>query len=240
MQDNNVPFASTIVRQTSETLKLAIENGSFKPGSKLPAQRKLESMLGVSRSAVREAVKVLEGMGLVYSVRGSGTYVVENIPMDFSSDDDETVRYSLREIAAIATEILSFSTKIIARQEDQTKILLLQEKNCEMIKKYSSLHQHQKFLYESSMGATLVRLSGNALAYDLYMKVLKPVLYLDNILVVNEDDYMVILKIDQKLIESIIEGNGERACFWGRERERELEKILDQNAVDLNKKYEIL
>ena len=54
-----------------EQLRRAIHLGRFLAGDKLPPERELAKQLGVSRTTVREAVKVLEGEGLVRSKRGA-------------------------------------------------------------------------------------------------------------------------------------------------------------------------
>ena len=48
---------------------------NLKPGDRLPTEHELSEQLGVSRTVVREAVKVLVATGLVYTRRGSGLYV---------------------------------------------------------------------------------------------------------------------------------------------------------------------
>lgn len=52
-----------------------IETGHFERGAKLPPERALAAELGVGRPAVREAIKVLCGLGVLESRRGSGTYL---------------------------------------------------------------------------------------------------------------------------------------------------------------------
>jgi len=47
------------------------------PGDKLPAERELAEMLGVSRSSVRDAMRSLELVGLVEPRQGAGTVVRE-------------------------------------------------------------------------------------------------------------------------------------------------------------------
>lgn len=49
----------------------------LKPGDKLPAERELATMLGVSRSSIRDAIRRLELVGLVEPRQGSGTRVRE-------------------------------------------------------------------------------------------------------------------------------------------------------------------
>jgi GntR family transcriptional regulator, transcriptional repressor for pyruvate dehydrogenase complex len=49
----------------------------LKPGDKLPAERELAEMLGVSRGSIRDAIRGLELMGLVEPRQGAGTIVRE-------------------------------------------------------------------------------------------------------------------------------------------------------------------
>ncbi len=46
--------------------------GTLGPGDRLPPERELASTLGVGRSSVREALRVLEVMGLIRTATGSG------------------------------------------------------------------------------------------------------------------------------------------------------------------------
>ena len=49
----------------------------LQPGDKLPAERELAEMLGVSRSSIRDAIRRLEMVGLVEPRQGAGTVVRE-------------------------------------------------------------------------------------------------------------------------------------------------------------------
>lgn len=63
---------------------------SLKPGDQLPSEPELAATYGVSRSSVRETLKVLEQDGLVYSVHGRGRFVS---PMGAVSVDRPITRY---------------------------------------------------------------------------------------------------------------------------------------------------
>lgn len=49
----------------------------LRPGDKLPSERELAEMLGVSRSSIRDAIRSLELMGMVEPRQGAGTIVRE-------------------------------------------------------------------------------------------------------------------------------------------------------------------
>ncbi len=51
------------------------EAGRYKPGDLLPSENQLSQSIGVARNTIRQAISELEKEGLVYRVRGSGTFV---------------------------------------------------------------------------------------------------------------------------------------------------------------------
>jgi GntR family transcriptional regulator, transcriptional repressor for pyruvate dehydrogenase complex len=57
-----------------------IQSGSLPPGSRLPPEPQLAAQMGLSRSGVREAVKVLEAARVLDVRRGDGTYVTSLAP----------------------------------------------------------------------------------------------------------------------------------------------------------------
>ena len=68
---------TTLTMATEETLRQAIQDGKFLPGSQLPPEMELISLLGVSRSTLREAMRTLEEQHLIVRKRGLGTFVSE-------------------------------------------------------------------------------------------------------------------------------------------------------------------
>lgn len=67
--------------QIAEQIRSSILAGEFNPGEKLPPERELAEMFGVSRPSVREALNILTSSGLVETYQGGGTLVrslVEN------------------------------------------------------------------------------------------------------------------------------------------------------------------
>jgi DNA-binding GntR family transcriptional regulator len=75
----------------TERIRRAIHIGSYLPGDKLPPERTLAQQLGVSRTTVREAIRVLEGEGYVVSRRGAsgGILVLDQ------AENEETFDYRI-------------------------------------------------------------------------------------------------------------------------------------------------
>lgn len=54
-----------------------VRSGRLPPGTQLPSEREIVRQLGVSRTSYREAVRILETMGILRVVSGRGTWIVE-------------------------------------------------------------------------------------------------------------------------------------------------------------------
>ncbi|MDU9389406.1 FadR/GntR family transcriptional regulator [Pseudomonas japonica] len=69
--------SSTVVNGVVEKLRQALARGQWRSGEMLPGQRELAEQLGISRPSLREAVTVLETLGLVRSMPGKGVLVLD-------------------------------------------------------------------------------------------------------------------------------------------------------------------
>jgi GntR family transcriptional repressor for pyruvate dehydrogenase complex len=68
---------SRLYEQIVQQIEESIVNGTLKAGDQLPAERELAQRFGVSRTAVREAVKALREKGLVEAYSGRGTFITD-------------------------------------------------------------------------------------------------------------------------------------------------------------------
>jgi len=75
MQEDNPECASQIADVVAERIESLIVDGVLKPGQPLPSERRLTAKLGVSRSAVREGLKVLRTRGIIETSHGRGSFV---------------------------------------------------------------------------------------------------------------------------------------------------------------------
>ncbi|MEP7328897.1 MAG: FadR/GntR family transcriptional regulator [Betaproteobacteria bacterium] len=78
-----------LYRQIAGQIAALIDNGEFASGSRLPAERELATLLGVSRTSVREAIISLEIGGRVEVRVGSGIFVAQSRAADLPVDSDE-------------------------------------------------------------------------------------------------------------------------------------------------------
>ena len=65
----------SVVQSVINCLTDAMRNKELKPGDKIPPEPDLAASLGVARSSVREAIKILTYLGVLESKRSEGTFV---------------------------------------------------------------------------------------------------------------------------------------------------------------------
>ena len=67
------PLRDQLVQQITDSIRA----GRFRPGQRLPTERDLGLQFGVSRSVVRDALRVLEAAGVLGIEHGRGIFVAE-------------------------------------------------------------------------------------------------------------------------------------------------------------------
>ena len=77
-RNSNPPVAAKTVVAYVQRL---IVSGELKPGDKLPPERELAKLIGVSRPSVRTGLQSLATVGVVDSRRGAGTFVADGPPV---------------------------------------------------------------------------------------------------------------------------------------------------------------
>ena len=118
-----------VTDEAIEKIKAMITSGELSPGDRLPPEKELSERLGLSRSSMREAVKALEVIRVLYVRRGDGTYVASLEPrllleaMAFVVDlhDDS----SILEIFAVRRILEPVATGMAAQLIDSEALTLL-------------------------------------------------------------------------------------------------------------------
>src|SRR6056297_1055958 len=71
--------------QIIEAIRNMISEDHFSPGSKFYSENELTKKLHVSRSSVREAVRILEATGYVTVQHGKGIFISDNEEREFEA-----------------------------------------------------------------------------------------------------------------------------------------------------------
>lgn len=86
------PQSIPLYEQVAEMIENQIIRGEFRVGDRLPTEYELASTYKVSRTVIREAMKVLKEKGWVETRSGRGTIVVDNVTRGVRSSFNVAVR----------------------------------------------------------------------------------------------------------------------------------------------------
>lgn len=92
-----------LYERVRQAIAASIDDGTYAPGEKLPAESRLAEELGVNRLTVRRAIEELARAGVVESRQGSGTYVsapIVRLPVSQKLSTDSLVAGMTAQIAA--------------------------------------------------------------------------------------------------------------------------------------------
>jgi len=129
-----------LYQEIVDQIQQQILSGALKPGDQIPAERDLAERFGVSRTAVREAIKSLTEKGLIEVFVGRGTFVtnlttdrvVESITLLLRNEQDNIE--SLQE----ARELLEAATaRLAASRRSDAHVARLRAITSEMEEEHS-------------------------------------------------------------------------------------------------------
>lgn len=158
-----------------------IQNGKLKPGAALPAERNMAETMGVSRAALREALRALELLGILKSVPGGGNYI---------TDDLDTWLIG-------PLSILFQLNNVYVRQNQQLRAALERENAILAARKCTPLDAAELWMLIARLDAAEDEKSRGALDKELHLKIAK---IADNPMI-----YSVLSAAD-RLTENIISG----------------------------------
>ena len=159
----------TMAEQMAEDLKEAIVRGEWAPGESLPPEPALGERFRVSKSVVRDAIRILMAWGLVTVHQGKGAFVTE----DQSRAFDESLLLALRRDGATVWDVEEFEAMLypeigvlIARHASDAEIADLQRLVPGYVDEMATsgganigaAHEFIAKLYQASGNALLARL----------------------------------------------------------------------------------
>jgi GntR family transcriptional repressor for pyruvate dehydrogenase complex len=169
----------TTVGEVVERLRKMIHSGELSPGDRLPPERDLAKLLGVSRPTLRAGIRSLSTVGILQSKQGAGTFVVEK-------DDSPTLDSNpLRMLSALhgftsdemfeARLALEMSIAGLAAERASSEQMTLMAE--EITGMYASLNEPEQYLlHDMQFHQTIASASNNRILTSL-MNMIATILY---------------------------------------------------------------
>ena len=167
--------SSTVVTSVVEKLRQALARGQWRSGDMLPGQRELAEPLGISRPSLREAVTVLETLGLVRALPGKGVLVLDADAALPEPGLDTSASASLADVLELRYTLEPFIVGLVAQSANSHDIGQLRLTLMDMrealdaddseagVKAYIALHEALFSLTTNPIFQSVVQQTSNAL-----------------------------------------------------------------------------
>ncbi|RCL25995.1 GntR family transcriptional regulator [Pseudomonas sp. AFG_SD02_1510_Pfu_092] len=167
--------SSTVVNSVVEKLRQALARGQWRSGDMLPGQRELAEQLGISRPSLREAVIVLETLGLVRSLPGKGVLVLDADAAAQEPGADTGAAASLADVLELRYTLEPFIVGLVAQSANSQDIGQLRLTLMDMrealeaddseagVRAYIAFHEALFALTTNPIFQSVVQQTGNAL-----------------------------------------------------------------------------
>ncbi|MCE7761802.1 MULTISPECIES: FadR/GntR family transcriptional regulator [Pseudomonas] len=167
--------SSTVVTSVVEKLRQALARGQWRTGDMLPGQRELAEQLGISRPSLREAVTVLETLGLVRSLPGKGVLVLDADAVTQEPGMDTSAAASLADVLELRYTLEPFIVGLVAQSANSQDVGQLRLTLMDMrealeaddseagVKAYIAFHEALFTLTTNPIFQSVVQQTGNAL-----------------------------------------------------------------------------
>ncbi|MCH7300166.1 GntR family transcriptional regulator, partial [Pseudomonas capeferrum] len=166
--------SSTVVTSVVEKLRQALARGQWRSGDMLPGQRELAEQLGISRPSLREAVTVLETLGLVRALPGKGVLVLDADAALPEPGIDTSASASLADVLELRYTLEPFIVGLVAQSANSHDIGQLRLTLMDMrealdaddseagVKAYIALHEALFALTTNPIFQSVVQQTSNA------------------------------------------------------------------------------
>jgi GntR family transcriptional repressor for pyruvate dehydrogenase complex len=222
---------SNVTDRLISSFKQLLSEGALKPGSRLPPERDLASSFGVARSSLRQALKVLEIMGVISQRVGDGTYIntaapsILSEPLEFLIILDGISTHELMEARLIVEPELAAHAAERALPSDLSAIRR-ELRNMQL----SALNAPRFIEHDLAFHQSIFRASGNrvcTLMFSVVHELLEKLMTLTSRLV----DPTHTLKLHKRIYSAIARGDAATARSRMQAHLIDAQRLLTETAV---------
>ena len=200
-----------------DQIKDAVLSGTLKAGDKLPSEYELARILGVSRTAVREALRILELSGLVVIKKGNqGGCFIQQVNssqqlVDYLSGNLRLGQISLTHLTEARYWIESMVIDIVGQRITHKDMDRLRKSVDKAERLYKEGKEKEKVDENFDFHVLLVRITGNTILIDMLSSILGLLSYMLVKIEPNRKITLGTFKAHREILDLLQAGETERA-----------------------------
>lgn len=202
----------SLVMLTTDAILDYLNKNKLEVGDKLPNEYDLSKQLDVSRSTLREAVRILVSRNILEVRQGSGTYVsakkgITDDPLGFSLVNDTLkLTADLFELRYLLEPHVAAMAALNATKKDIEELQSVKEQIEESVKEDSTKHFELDIQFHS-----IIARASNNVAMNHIVPVIHKSIWLYNDFYTSEESKRDMIKFHQEIFDAIKSGNSVKA-----------------------------
>lgn len=164
----------SITDSAVKTIKHAILTGEYLPSQKLPTEAMLCDLLKVSRTTIREALRILQALGYITMRPGKGAFVSDVLPSQQPSGSGswyEVDGISYRDLMEVRIAVETLAVQLAVNRATPDQIASLQDVHDEYLKAAADYDSVKLIILDEMFHTTLVSFTNNQLLNNLNVQI---------------------------------------------------------------------
>ena len=164
-----------VIEEILDKMRTLLDSGKLAQGTKLPPERELCAMLSVSRPSLREALKVLDILGVLKTRQGAGTYVTGSfarIVKDPGKVKSIQQRFTLLELLEARRAIEPVLASLAATRASEKDLAAMAQAVKGLCRKDTSFEEHLR--YDEQFHQAIIGAANNSLFSQMMALIWQP------------------------------------------------------------------
>ena len=191
----------SIADEVMKSIKESIEHGEYQVGDKLPTEAQFCEMFNVSRTSVREAIRVLQALGYVEIKPGKGAFVA-------ADSIGETPWYEVKkphfeDFMQVRLAVETFVVRLAAESAADKDIKNLEEIQTSFVEANDKKDMMAMIMLDELFHTTLVKMTKNQLLININTQLLQAFKRFRTESFTNETTYQNAIDPHQRIIDCL-------------------------------------
>lgn len=191
-----------------ESIRENILSGAYEVGDKLPTESQYCAMLGVSRTTVREALRVLTALGYVSIKPGRGAFVARLSEVAHPTGDwFDLTDISFHDVMEVRMSIEEISVRLAIERARDAQIQTLAEVHDSFLEANRLRNSARMLMIDELFHTTIAEISGNKLLMDINRQLAQAFKRYRGSSFVNDETYGNAIEPHEKILAAFRDGD---------------------------------
>lgn len=210
-----------------ESIKELIESGQYQVGEKLPTEAKLCEALKISRTSVREAMRVLQALGYINLLSGKGAFVASYTPVSKTENWYDVADAQFYDFMEVRMAIETLSVRLSVERAAPKQVKELEQVHQSFLEANQKKDLVRMIMLDELFHTKIISFTGNQLLFNINKQLLNSFRIYRGDSFTNQDVYANAIEPHARILRCFQTKNASQAV-------REMRKHLEITSQDMD------